>query len=46
MALAIQRQPRQLPPWLTRIGLAGFLFFLGKGLLWLALPWIAASLLG
>lgn len=21
--------------WLSRIGLAGFLFFLGKGLLWL-----------
>lgn len=25
-------------PWLRRIGLAGFLFFLIKGLLWLIVP--------
>ena len=25
-------------PWLKRLGLAGFLFFLIKGLLWLSLP--------
>lgn len=24
--------------WLKRIGIAGFLFFLAKGLLWLSLP--------
>ena len=24
--------------WLRRLGVAGFLFFLAKGLLWLALP--------
>jgi len=24
--------------WLKRLGLAGFLFFLGKGLLWLIAP--------
>lgn len=27
-----------LPPWLRRIGLAGFLFFLIKGILWLVVP--------
>lgn len=27
-----------MPVWLKRLGLAGFLFFLAKGLLWLALP--------
>ncbi len=26
-------------PWLKRIGLWGFLFFLVKGLLWLVVPW-------
>lgn len=31
-----QRCP--LPPWLRRLGLAGFLFFLIKGLLWLSVP--------
>lgn len=25
-------------PWLKRIGVAGFLFFLAKGLLWLLVP--------
>lgn len=25
-------------PWLARLGLAGFLFFLGKGVLWLIAP--------
>ena len=28
--------------WLKRLGLGGFLFFLGKGLLWLALPYLAS----
>lgn len=27
-----------VPVWLKRLGLAGFVFFLVKGLLWLALP--------
>jgi hypothetical protein len=27
-----------VPPWLRRIGLLGFLFFLIKGVLWLTLP--------
>ncbi|HEX8386566.1 MAG TPA: hypothetical protein VF576_10295 [Rubricoccaceae bacterium] len=30
--------PRGPRVWLKRFGLAGFLFFLVKGLLWLALP--------
>jgi hypothetical protein len=29
---------RQATPWLKRIGVAGFLFFLIKGLLWLIVP--------
>lgn len=32
------RPPRRGLAWLRRFGAAGFLFFLGKGLLWLALP--------
>lgn len=28
----------RLPRWLRRIGVAGFLFFLVKGLLWLLVP--------
>ena len=32
------RAPRRGPVWLKRFGAAGFLFFLVKGLLWLALP--------
>lgn len=31
-------QPRLQPAWLKRIGVAGFLFFLIKGLLWLTFP--------
>ena len=27
--------------WLKRMGLAGFTFFLLKGLLWLLIPWLA-----
>ena len=27
-------------PWLQRVGMVGFLFFLVKGLLWLAVPLI------
>ena len=28
--------------WLKRMGIAGFLFFLAKGLLWLAVPALLA----
>lgn len=31
-----QRCP--LPPWLQKIGIFGFLFFLAKGVLWLTVP--------
>jgi hypothetical protein len=31
-------RPRESTTWLKRFGAAGFLFFLVKGLLWLALP--------
>lgn len=29
--------PSKLQSWLRRVGVAGFLFFLGKGLIWLFL---------
>lgn len=40
----IHDKPLQMrcPAWLRRLGVAGFCFFLAKGLLWLALPSIAA----
>ena len=31
-------------PWLKRVGVAGFLFFLIKGLLWLLVPGLVAYL--
>jgi hypothetical protein len=34
-----------LPAWLRRLGFAGFLFFLAKGLLWLTVPCLATILL-
>ena len=35
-------QRLRLLSWLRRLGIAGFLFFLVKGLLWLAIPWLIA----
>jgi len=42
------QQPKgRLVTWLKRLGIAGFLFFLAKGLLWLSLPtllvWFASN---
>jgi len=34
-----------LPAWLRRLGIGGFAFFLAKGLLWLAVPYLAAVIL-
>ena len=31
------------PHWLKRMGMAGFLFFFLKGMLWLLIPWLAHS---
>jgi len=31
-----------VPGWLRRFGLAGFAFFLAKGMLWLTLPYLAS----
>lgn len=31
--------------WIKRMGLAGFVFFFLKGMLWLIIPWLAHSLL-
>ncbi len=43
----ISKPKNKIVLWLKRIGILGFLFFLGKGLLWLALPtiliWFAAK---
>jgi hypothetical protein len=33
------------PAWLQRIGLAGFLFFFLKGMVWLSLPLLTRLLL-
>ena len=33
-----------LPPWMQRLGLAGFLFFLIKGLLWITVPGLLLTL--
>lgn len=38
MPATIPPPDRKATPWLQRIGLAGFLFFLIKGLLWLTVP--------
>jgi len=35
----------QLPGWLRRLGLAGFVFFLAKGMAWLAVPYLVANFL-
>lgn len=38
------QQPRsKLISWFKRIGIAGFLFFLVKGLLWLIIPYLIAK---
>jgi hypothetical protein len=42
-------QEKNTPPakkWLKRIGIAGFLFFLLKGLAWLAVIWLGIDVLG
>jgi hypothetical protein len=37
---------KKLTTWFKRFGVIGFLFFLAKGLVWLALAGIAAMWLG
>lgn len=34
----------KLPTWIKRLGFAGFMFFLVKGLLWLLVPALIAFL--
>jgi hypothetical protein len=41
MQLKITTPSFRLPAWLQRMGLAGFSFFLVKGLIWLSLPYFA-----
>jgi hypothetical protein len=38
-----EKKTRNFKLWLKRIGWAGFLFFLIKGLIWLAVFWFAGS---
>jgi len=43
--LAAPRAPRsggRVRQWASRFGAVGILFFLVKGLLWLAVPWLIA----
>jgi hypothetical protein len=35
-----QNDPRRAGRWSRRLGLAGFMFFFVKGLLWLAAPFL------
>ena len=41
-----QENSSKLKLWLKRIGIAGFLFFLLKGLAWLAVIWLGIDVLG
>jgi len=34
----IQAEPKGFVKWIKRLGVAGFMFFLIKGLLWLTVP--------
>lgn len=38
----VQPQGSRLRRWVARFGVFGFLFFFGKGLLWLSLPLLVA----
>lgn len=38
-----EKKTKNLKLWLKRIGWIGFLFFLIKGLIWLALFWFAGD---
>lgn len=37
------KKPAGFRPWLRRVGIAGFLFFLGKGLVWLLVAFVAVE---
>jgi hypothetical protein len=39
-AITVNRTPGKHSKWLKRAGIAGFWFFLIKGLLWLAAPFV------
>jgi len=44
----LSRRPHErtgLPGWLRRYGVAGFAFFLAKGMLWLTLPYLVSLVL-
>ena len=43
MQTASCNTPVVLPAWLRRAGIGGFVFFLAKGLLWLAVPYLAVA---
>jgi hypothetical protein len=37
------KDKRSFKTWIKRMGIAGFIFFLIKGLLWLIIPYIIAK---
>lgn len=39
----VMTDKRTIKTWFKRIGVAGFLFFLIKGLLWLLIPYLIAK---
>lgn len=41
-----QKKKRGIIPWLKRLGVVGFLFFLFKGIAWLVVFWGGARFLG
>ncbi len=40
--MAAEKKPGKFIPYLKKLGWAGFLFFLIKGLLWLLVPYLAS----
>ena len=46
MGKALQKAPPILAASFRRLGIGGFVFFLAKGLLWLAVPWAAHLMAG
>lgn len=43
LSAKVMTDKRTIKTWFKRIGVAGFLFFLIKGLLWLLIPYLIAK---
>ncbi|MGD2129016.1 MAG: hypothetical protein PVJ33_12285 [Lysobacterales bacterium] len=46
MGNALRKAPPSLAAPFRRLGIGGFVFFFAKGLLWLAVPWVAHLMAG